>query len=146
MADRAEPTGLGLVAWRGRDTNGLVGCTPGDATIVGRAAWSGGDLTVSSGSSRLGAEGVPDTEITITDERVCGSVVVQEGVFGDTRTGSLVTPGDQVIPAPRRSLEAPCADFFEVEGGPHQVRAVLRPGRIARSTRADARPGRCRLV
>jgi hypothetical protein len=95
---------------------------------VGRATCSGGDLTVSSGSSRLGAEGVPDTEITITDERVCGSVVVQEGVFGDTRTGSLVTPGDQVIPAPRRSLEAPCADFFEVEGG--RIKSELYYGQV----------------
>lgn len=41
----------------------------------------------------------------------------KKGVFRETRTGSLVTPGDQVIPATRRSLEAPCAAVFEVEGG-----------------------------
>jgi predicted ester cyclase len=62
------------------------------------------------------ADGVPDNEITITHEYVCGSIVVQEGVFSGTHTGGLMTPSGEVIPATGRSLTATYADVFEIEG------------------------------
>jgi predicted ester cyclase len=67
------------------------------------------------------ANGVPDNEITVTDEYVCGNVVVQQAVFSGTHTGGLMVPSGDVIPAIGRSLSAPFVDLFEV--GEDQITA-----------------------
>lgn len=116
MADPKAVTDRGLRAWRARDSQAFAECYADDATI---AVPGGMELRGADGAKQffaVWAEGVPDNEITITHEHVCGSVVVQEGVFSGTHTGDLMTPNGQVIPATGRSLSASYADVFEVEG------------------------------
>jgi predicted ester cyclase len=105
-----------LQAWRARDAEAFAECYAEGATIV---APGGVELRGPDGAKQFLAiwvEGVPDNEITITHEYVCGSVVVQEGVFSGTHTGGLMAPSGEVIPATGRSLSAPFAEVLEVEG------------------------------
>jgi ketosteroid isomerase-like protein len=116
MADPKQVTDRGLVAWRARDARAFGDCYADDATIVGPG---GMELHGGDGARQfmgIWSEGVPDNEITVTHEHVCGSVVVQEGIFSGTHTGNLVTPDGQVVPATGRSLRASYADVFEIEG------------------------------
>jgi ketosteroid isomerase-like protein len=116
MSNPAAVTDRGLQAWRERDAQAFADCYAEDATIV---APGGVELRGPNGAKEFMAvwtEGVPDNEITITHEHVCGSTVVQEGVFSGTHTGGLRAPSGEVIPATGRSLSAPYADVFEVEG------------------------------
>lgn len=116
MSDPKAVTDRGLQAWRARDAEAFAECYAEDATIV---APGGVELRGPDGAKQffgIWAEGAPDNELTITHEYVCGSVVVQEGVFSGTHTGGLMAPNGQVIPATGRSLSAPYADVFEVEG------------------------------
>jgi ketosteroid isomerase-like protein len=116
MSDPKAVTDRGLQAWRARDAEAFSECYADDATIV---APGGVELRGPDGAKQffaIWAEATPDSEITITHEHVCGSVVVQEGVFSGTHTGDLMAPNGQVIPATGRSLSAPYADIFEVEG------------------------------
>jgi hypothetical protein len=90
------------------------------------------------------AEGVPDNEITIEHEWVAGPVVVQEGLFSGTHTGTLMTPDGQAIPPPGRSIKAAYADVFEVEGDRitaerlyfDQVELLTQGGRMGAAARA----------
>jgi ketosteroid isomerase-like protein len=116
MADPKQVTDRGLEAWRARDADAFAGCYAENATIVGPG---GMELHGREGARQfigMWIEGVPDNELTIAHEHVCGSVVVQEGIFSGTHTGNLVTPDGQVIPATGRSLRAPFADVFEIGG------------------------------
>jgi hypothetical protein len=116
MSDPEAVTDRGLKAWRARDAEAFAKCYAQDATIV---APGGVELRGPDGAKQffaIWAEGVPDNEITITHEYVCGSVVVQEGVFSGTHAGGLMAPSGEVIPATGRSLSAPYADIFEIEG------------------------------
>jgi hypothetical protein len=116
MADPKQVTDRGLMAWRARDADTFAGCYAENATIAGPG---GMELHGGEGARQFMSiwnEGVPDNEITITNEHVCGSVVVQEGIFSGTHTGNLVTPNGQVVPATGRSLRARYSDVFEIEG------------------------------
>ncbi len=116
MSDPKAVIDRGLQAWRARDAEAWAECYAEDATIV---APGGVELRGRDGAKQflaIWAEGLPDNDIMITREYVCGSVVVQEGVFSGTHTGGLMAPNGQVIPATGRSLSAPYAEFFEVEG------------------------------
>jgi ketosteroid isomerase-like protein len=116
MSDPKAVTDRSLQAWRARDAEAFGACYAEDATIV---APGGVELRGPDGAKQffaIWAEGVPDNEITITHEYACGSVVVQEGVFSGTHTGGLMAPSGEVIPATGRSLSAPYADVFEVDG------------------------------
>ena len=116
MTDPKSVTDRGLVAWRARDPEAFASCYAADATIGGPG---GMELQGPEGAKQffaIWAQGVPDNEITITREHVCGSVVVQEGIFSGTHTGDLMTPGGDVIPATGRSLKASYADVFEIDG------------------------------
>jgi hypothetical protein len=116
MSDPKAVTDRGLQAWRARDAEAFSECYADDATIV---APGGVELRGPEGAKQFFAiwtEAAPDNDVTITHECVSGSVVVQEGVFSGTHTGSLMAPDGQVIPATGRSISAPYADIFEVEG------------------------------
>ena len=116
MSDPKAVTDRALYAWRARDAEAFAECYAEDATIV---APGGVELRGPDGAKQffaIWAEGVPDNEITITHEYVCGSVVVLEAVFSGTHTGGLMAPNSQVIPATGRSLSAPFAEVLEVEG------------------------------
>ncbi len=110
VADRS------LQAWRARDAEAYAGCYAEGATI---AAPGGVELRGRDGAKQFLAswvDGVPDNEITITHEHVCGTSVVQEAVFSGTHTGGLMAPNGEVIPATGRSISAAYVDVFEVEG------------------------------
>ena len=116
MSDPKAVTDRALYEWRARDAEAFAECYAEDATIM---APGGVELRGADGAKQflaIWAEGVPDNEITITHEYVCGSVVVQEGVFSGTHTGGLMAPSGEVIPATGRSFSAPYTDVFEVEG------------------------------
>ena len=116
MSDPKAITNRALHAWRARETEAFAECYAEDATIV---APGGAELRGPDGAKQflaIWAEGIPDNEITITHEYVCGSVVVLEAVFSGTHTGGLMAPNGQVIPATGRSLSAPFAEVLEVEG------------------------------
>jgi ketosteroid isomerase-like protein len=116
MFDPKAVTDRALQAWRARDAEAFAECYAEDATIE---APGGVQLRGPEGAKQflaIWADGVPDNEITIVHEYVCGSVVVQEGVFSGTHTGSLMVPSGELIPATGRSLRAPYADMFEIEG------------------------------
>ena len=116
MSDPKAVTDRGLQAWRARDAEAFAECYAEDATIM---APGGVELRGPDGAKQflaIWAEGVPDNEITITHEYVCGSVVVQEGVFSGAHTGGLMAPSGEVIPATGRSFRASYTDVFEVEG------------------------------
>jgi ketosteroid isomerase-like protein len=115
MSDPRTVTERGLEAWRARDAEAFAACFAPDATIV---APGGVELRGPDGAKQffaVWAEGVPDNEITVTQEYVCGSVVVQQAVFSGTHTGPLMVPSGEVIPPTGRSLSASYADIFEVE-------------------------------
>lgn len=116
MSDPKAVTDRALYAWRARDAEAFAECYAEDAAIV---APGGVELRGPDGAKQflaIWAEGVPDNEITITHEYVCGSVVVLEAVFSGTHTGGLMAPNGQVIPTTGRSLSAPFAEVLEVEG------------------------------
>jgi predicted ester cyclase len=116
MADPREVTERGLRAWRARDADAFANCYSDDATLAGPGGMA---LQGHDGARQfigMWAEGVPDNEITIEHEWVAGSVVVQEGIFSGTHTGTLMTPDGQAIPATGRSIKAAYADVFEIEG------------------------------
>ena len=116
MSNPQAVTDRGLQAWRARDAEAFADCYAEDATIV---APGGVQLRGRDGAKQFFAiwsEGVPDNQITITHEYVCGSVVVQEAVFSGTHTGALMAPNGELIPATGRSLSAPYVDVFEIEG------------------------------
>jgi uncharacterized protein (TIGR02246 family) len=112
MSDPKAVTDRSLQAWRARDAEAFAECYAEDATIV---APGGVELRGADGAKQflaIWAEGVPDNEITITREHVCGSVVVEEAVFSGTHTGGLMVPGGEVIPATGRSLSSRYAETF----------------------------------
>jgi ketosteroid isomerase-like protein len=116
MGDPKQLIDRGLVAWRARDAEAFGGLYAADATITapGGAVMQGPD-----GAKQfmgMWTEACPDNDITITHEYICGSVVVQEGIFSGTQTGTLMTPDGQSIPATGRSLRAPYIDVFETDG------------------------------
>ena len=116
MSDPKAVTDRALQAWRAREAEAFAECYAEDAAIV---APGGVEMRGPDGAKQflaIWAEGVPDNEITVTREYVCGSVVVLEAVFSGTHTGSLMAPNGQVIPATGRSLSAPFAEVLEVEG------------------------------
>ena len=116
MSDPKAVTDRCLQTWRARDAEAFAECYAEDTTIV---APGGVELRGRDGAKQflaIWAEGIPDNELTVTHEYVCGSVVVQQAVFSGTHTGGLMAPNGQVIPATGRSLSVPYADVFEVEG------------------------------
>jgi uncharacterized protein (TIGR02246 family) len=115
MSDPRAVTDRGLQAWRARDAEAFAACYARDATI---AVPGGVELRGADGAKQFLAiwtEGVPDNEIAITHEYVCGPVVVQEAVFSGTHTGPLMVPSGEVIPPTGRSVSASYVDIFEVE-------------------------------
>jgi steroid delta-isomerase-like uncharacterized protein len=116
MTDPKELVDRGLEAWRARDADAFSALYGQDSTI---SAPGGMELSGPDGAKMFMAgwnAAFPDNDIEVTSDHVCGSVVVQEGVFFGTHTGDLVTPDGQVIPATGKSVKAPYVDVFEVEG------------------------------
>jgi predicted ester cyclase len=116
MADPREVTERGLQAWRARDFDAFANCYADSATIAGPGGMA---LQGADGARQfmgMWADGVPDNEITIEHEWVAGPVVIQEGIFSGTHTGTLMTPDGQAIPATGRSLRAAYVDVFETDG------------------------------
>ncbi len=114
MAGAKDVTDRGLQAWRARDVDAFCSTYAEDATITA----SGGMEARGRGGAREFIQGwcqaMPDNEITILHEHVCGSVVVQEGIFSGTHTGDLVSADGQVIPPSGRTVKAPYIDVFEI--------------------------------
>ena len=114
MASAKDVTDRGMTAWRARDADAFAATYAEDATITA----PGGMVAHGQDGARqfiaMWTEGVPDNDITVTNEWVDGSTVIQEGVFSGTHTGTLVTPDGQSIPATGRSLRATYCDVFEV--------------------------------
>jgi len=82
---------------------------------------SGWDAVARPGRSKAVLESVwfeamPDNEISVTNEYVAGSVVVQEAVFSGTHTGNLAAPNGLVVPPTGRHVQAPYVDILVVEG------------------------------
>jgi steroid delta-isomerase-like uncharacterized protein len=116
MASAQEVVDRGLQAWRAGDADAFAACYSEDATLT---APGGMELHGRDGARQFMAgwrEAFPDNEITIEREYESGSVVFQEGIFSGTHTGTLTSPDGQSIPATGRSLRAPYADVFEVQG------------------------------
>ncbi|GAC1484641.1 MAG: ester cyclase [Solirubrobacteraceae bacterium] len=116
MSDPKAVIDRALQAWRARDAEAFARCYAEDATIH---APGGVELRGPEGAKQFLAtwnEGVPDNDVTLTNEHVCGSVLVQEAVFTGTHTGALQAPNGEVIPATGRSLSARYAEVFEIEG------------------------------
>ena len=110
-----DVTDRGLEAWRAKDAEGFAECYSDDATIT----MPGGELHCRDGARAFFAtwhDGMPDNTVDITHEYEAGSVVIQEGIFRGTHTGTLMTPDGQSIPATGRSVEAAYCDVFEIDG------------------------------
>lgn len=116
MAGAKEVTDRGLEAWRARDIDAFVAIYAENATITAPGGMEAHGQEGARQFITMWNEGLPDNEIVITNEVVAGSTVVQEGIFRGTHTGTLVTPDGQSIPATGRSLSAPYADVFEIQG------------------------------
>jgi steroid delta-isomerase-like uncharacterized protein len=115
MGDPSEIAERGLQAWRSRDLEGFAATFAEDATLT---APGGMQLQGHDGVRQFYGvwnEAVPDNEVTIERRHVCGSVVVEQGVFSGTHTGNLMTPDGQVIPATGRSLSVPYVEVFDME-------------------------------
>lgn len=116
MASAREVVDRSLEAWRAGDADAFAACYSEDATLTGPG---GMELRGRDGARQFmqgWCEAFPDNEITINNRYEAGSVLVEEGFFGGTHTGTLHSPDGQAIPATGRSLRAPYVDVFEVRG------------------------------
>ncbi len=116
MSGPKELIERGLEAWRARDAEAFAASYSEDAVLT---APGGVELRGRDGARAfmgMWNEAFPDNEIAIACEHDAGSVVVQEGTFSGTHTGTLMTPDGEAIPATGRSIKAPYVDVFEVEG------------------------------
>jgi hypothetical protein len=121
MGSPKDVVDRGLEAWRAGDADGFASTYSDDASI---SAPGGMEAHGPDGARMFMAmwnEAMPDNEISIDREHVCGSVVVQEGTFSGTHTGNLMAPDGQTIPPTGRPVKAPYVDIFEIEDG--RVRA-----------------------
>jgi steroid delta-isomerase-like uncharacterized protein len=116
MGNPSDVAEQGLQAWRSRDVEGFAATFAEDATL---RAPGGMQLRGRDGARQFYSvwnEAVPDNDIKIERRHACGSVVVEQGVFGGTHTGNLAAPGGQVIPATGRSVSVPYVEVFDIEG------------------------------
>jgi steroid delta-isomerase-like uncharacterized protein len=115
MGSAKDVVDRGLQAWRARDRDAFASCYAEDAVI---SAPGGTELHGRDGARMfmsVWADAFPDNELTIDREYEAGSVVVQEGTFSGTHTGTLLTPDGQSIPATGRSVSASYIDVFGIE-------------------------------
>ena len=116
MANLKEIADKGLAAWRARDVEGFAALYSDDAVVK---APGGAELHGREGARQffgMWNEAMPDNDIEILNEVESGSILVQEGIFRGTHTGTLATPDGQQIPATGKTLTAPYCDVFEFSG------------------------------
>ena len=116
MTNPSEVLERGTQAWRARDPEAFASTYSEDAVMTGPG---GMELHGRDGAKQFMAgwcEAVPDNDVEIVREHVCGSVVVQEGTFMGTHTGNLTAPDGQVVPPTGRSIRAPYVEVFELDG------------------------------
>lgn len=105
-----------LATWRARDADAFSQCYSANAEITG----PGGMRFLGRDGARqflsVWSEAMPDNEISVTNEYVADSVVVQEAVFSGTHTGNLAAPNGLVVPPTGRQVQVPYVDILVVEG------------------------------
>jgi hypothetical protein len=105
-----------LATWRARDVDAFSHCYSADAEITG----PGGMRFLGRDGARqflsAWSEAMPDNEISVANEYIAGSVVVQEAVFSGTHTGNLAAPNGLVVSPTGRQVQVPYVDILVVEG------------------------------
>jgi len=116
MGSAKDVVDKALATWRAGDAEAFSQCYSADAEITG----PGGMRLLGQDGARqflsVWFEAMPDNEISVTNEYVAGSVVVQEAVFSGTHTGNLTAPNGLVVPPTGRHVQAPYVDILVVEG------------------------------
>ena len=116
MPTPKEIVDAGLAAWRARDIEAGAQLFAEDAVV---SLPAGLELHGRDGFKMfymVWTTAFPDNEITIHNEYVAGSTVVQEATFSGTHTGDLMTPDGQVIPPTGRKGNGRYCGIFTVEG------------------------------
>jgi uncharacterized protein (TIGR02246 family) len=105
-----------LASWQARDAEAFSQCYSPDAEITG----PGGMRFIGRDGARqflsVWSEAMPDNELSVTNEYLAGSVVVQEAIFSGTHTGNLAAPNGLVVPPTGRQVHVPYVDILVVEG------------------------------